>query len=393
MGLYVNPNEALLRMSINSEIYVDKSMMLNELNRLINTERRFICVSRPRRFGKSMMGNMMAAYYGKKANSRPLLEKLKIAQSPDFEQYLNKFHVIQFDVNAFYANSNHDEDIVPLFTAKIREEMKAEFPEVAFGNKDSVADCIERVYIKTGEQFVIIMDEYDVLVREIVKATIFNPYLAFLNGMFKNANLARAFALVYLTGILPIVRDKIQSKLNLFYEYTMLDAYQLTEFVGFTEEEVKALCKQHGVSFRECKRWYEGYKLDRYSIYSPRSVSTVAWTKKFESYWTQTGSYDALKEYIMYNYDGIRDDVIEMLAGGRVEVDVTSYLNTMTDFRTKDDIYTYLIHLGYLAYDNKKEECYIPNQEVRQEWVKSIRFDDQYAKALEIVKIPNAFSI
>ena len=255
MGIYVNPSEALLKMSINSRIYVDKSMMIHELNLLLNSEDRFVCVARPRRFGKSMAGNMIAAYYGKQANSRPIFEKLKIAQSPDFETYLNAFNVIHIDVNGFYSNSNHNEDIVPLFTERVREELMVAFPNCNIKDSDTMYRCIERVFGRTGEQFVMILDEYDVLVREKVKSSIFDPYLNFLNGMFKNANLAPAFALVYLTGVLPVVRDKIQSKLNLFTEYTMTDALQLSEFVGFTEEETQALCNQWNMDFEECKRW------------------------------------------------------------------------------------------------------------------------------------------
>ena len=157
MGIYVNPSEALLKMSVNSKIYVDKSMIIHELNQLLNSEDRFVCVARPRRFGKSMAGNMIAAYYGKKANSRPILEKLKIAQAPDFDTYLNAFHVIKLDVNGFYSNSNHNEDIVRLFTAKVRRELQSEFPDCGLHKSDSLPDCIEKIYAQTGEQFVVIM--------------------------------------------------------------------------------------------------------------------------------------------------------------------------------------------------------------------------------------------
>ena len=389
MGIYVNPSEALLKMSINSRIYVDKSMMIHELNLLLNSEDRFVCVARPRRFGKSMAGNMIAAYYGKKANSRPIFEKLKIAQSPDFETYLNAFNVIKLDVNGFYSNSNRNEDIVPLFTAKVRRELQREFPDCGLEASDALPDCIEKIYAETGEQFVMILDEYDVLVREEVKTSIFDPYLSFLNGMFKNADLAPAFALVYLTGILPVVRDKIQSKLNLFTEYTMTNSMQLSEFVGFTEQETQALCNQCNMDFEECKRWYNGYKLDfmdnTLEIYNPKSVVQAMNCRKFGDYWTKTGSYDSIRTYISMNFEGIKDDVKAMIAGGRIDVVVDYYLNTMTDFHTKDDVFTYLIHLGYLAYDSINKKCYIPNNEIRSEWIIAITNDSDYAKAIEIV--------
>ena len=389
MGIYVNPDEELLKMSVNSRIYVDKSMILNELNQVLNTEERFVCVARPRRFGKSMAGNMIAAYYGKKANSRSILEKLKIAQTSDFETYLNAFNVIHIDINGIYSNSSRDEDIVPLFTAEVREELMEEFPECGLMETDSLSSCIKKVYKKTKVKFVVILDEYDVLVREKVKASIFEPYLAFLNGMFKNANLMPAFALVYLTGVLPIVRDKIQSKLNLFTEYIMTAPMQLAEFVGFTEEETRALCKQYDMDFEECKRWYDGYQLEFldtvFDIYNPKSVVQAMITKKFGDYWTKTGSYDAIKIYISMNFEGIKDDVKAMIAGEHIDVNVTKYLNTMTDFNSKDDVFTYLIHLGYLAYDSNAKQCYIPNHEICSEWINAIEDDKSYAEAICIV--------
>ena len=390
MGIYVNPSEALLRMSVNSKIYVDKSMILHELNQLLNTEDRFICVTRPRRFGKTMAGNMISAYYSKKANSRPILEKLKFAQSPDFETHLNAFNVIKFDVNGFYSNSNHDEDIVPLFTTEIREELMNEFPDCGIKDSDTLDKCITHVYAKTGEQFIVIIDEYDVLVREQVKASIFNPYLSFLNGMFKNADIAPAFALVYLTGVLPIVRDKVQSKLNLFREYTMTESRQLTEYVGFTEDETQALCVQYSMDFEECRRWYNGYKMTyrngSFDIYNPHSVVQAMENNEFDDYWPKTGSYDSIKIYISMNFEGIKDDVKAMIAGERIDVNIKKYINTLTDFYSKDDVYTYLIHLGYLAYDRANKQCYIPNHEIRSEWINAIEDDKSYAEAIRIVK-------
>ena len=389
MGFFVNPNEEMLRISVNSRIYVDKSMLLHELNLLLNTEDRFVCVTRPRRFGKTMAGNMIAAYYGKTANSRQILEKLQIAQTDDFKTYLNAFNVIKFDVNAFSSRSNGKEDIVPLFTAKIREELIEEFPDCGIKQTDLLVDCIEKVYKKTKVQFVIIIDEYDVLVREKASATIFNSYLAFLNNMFKNADLAPAFALVYLTGIFPVVRDKIQSKLNLFTEYSMTDSMQLSEFVGFTEEETRSLCEQYHMDFEECKRWYNGYKLDfrnnSFEIYNPKSVVQAMNTWKFGNYWTKTGSYDSIRTYISMNFEGIKDDVKTMIAGGKIDVNVDKFLNTMTDFHSKDAVFAYLIHLGYLAYDSTTKQCYIPNSEIRSEWIYAIENDSDYAKAIEIV--------
>ena len=395
MGIYVNPNNANFRISLNSPIYVDKSMLIAEINNLVNTEKRFVCVSRSRRFGKTMAGNMLSAYFSRGCNSRGLFADLKIAKDASYEKYLNKLNVIKFDLNAFYSNRTKDEiitqvdstkrNIVPIFTEAICKELNQQFPDVGISESDSVADALLKIYAQTGEQFVIIIDEYDVLIRERVADSVFESYLAFLNAMFKNADLSPAIALAYITGILPIVRDKVQSKLNMFDEYTMRDSWSLAEFVGFTADEVHDLCNKYSVNFEECKRWYDGYNINGIETYSPESIVSTIRRKYFQSYWTQTGSYEALQNYILMNFDGILDDVKTMIAGGRVHVNMDSYLNTMTDFHCKDDVFTYLVHLGYLAYNRDEQQCYIPNREVRDQWILSVRPSPKYKLLIELV--------
>ena len=385
MGIYVNPNNANLRISLNNSIYVDKSLLIAEINRLVNTDKRFVCVSRSRRFGKTMAGNMLSAYFSKGCDSRELFANLRIAKESCFEKYLNKLNVIKLDVNAFYSKYGPNADLVSLFSASIRTELKAVFPSVLIPDDEPLAGCLEKIYASTNEQFVVIIDEYDVLVREKVPAEVFKSYLAFLNSMFKNDNLAPAIALAYITGILPVVRDKVQSKLNVFREYTMAGASRLSEFVGFTAEEVQALCQEHGLDFEECRRWYDGYNLNGIEIYSPNSIVEAIDNGKIKSYWTQTGSYEALKNYILMDFEGILQDVKVMIGGGRVDVRISSYLNTMTDFHNKDDVFTYLIHLGYLAYDEDAEQCYIPNREVRDQWILSVQQSPDYKGLMELV--------
>jgi hypothetical protein len=169
----------------------------------------------------------------------------------------------------------------------------------------------------------------------------------------------------------------------------MTDSMQLSEFVGFTEEETSSLCERYKMDFEECKRWYNGYKLDfldnSLEIYNPKSVVQAMTSRKFGDYWTKTGSYDSIRTYISMNFEGIKDDVKTMIAGGHIDVEVDAFLNTMTDFHSKDAIFAYLIHLGYLAYDNTTKQCYIPNNEIRSEWIFAIKTDPDYAKAIEIV--------
>mgnify|MGYP002622303927 CR=1 FL=1 len=243
MGIYLNPSNANFAGILKNPLYVDKTMMLSELNRFIDIDNKYICISRPRRFGKTIAGNMIAAYYSKGCDSRNLFAPYKIVADKAFADKL---------------------------------------PAISFFDDDAIADCIVKVFSVTGEQFVVIMDEYDVLVREEVEPSLFTQYLDLLNGLFKSNTVRPAIALAYLTGILPVVRDKVQSKLNNFEEYTILDAGEFAEYIGFTAEEVKELCKKHGIDFSECKRWYDGYTQHGFEIYNPESVIKSIQKKAFE---------------------------------------------------------------------------------------------------------------
>ncbi len=177
----------------------------------------------------------------------------------------------------------------------------------------------------------------------------------------------------------------MQSKLNNFTEFTMLDASELSEYAGFTEVETRMLADKSGVDYKELRRWYDGYSVNGLDIYSPKSVVTAAERKRCDDYWSQTGSYDALRDYIMMNFEGIKDDVISMLSGAKVSINVTSYLNTLSDFRSRNDVFTYLIHLGYLSYDMEEKKCFIPNYEIRNAWINSISEASAYRKVMESV--------
>ena len=386
MGIYLNPNNAMMKKLLNSKIYVDKSLLLRELNSLVNTGDCFVCVSRPRRFGKTMASAMIAAYYSKGCDSSDIFASLKISSDKSFKEHLNKYNVIQFDVNTFYKRTNASKDMIDSITSTIVSELLDEFPQAKIQADDTLENAIIKAWSATGEAFIIIMDEYDVLVREKVSQDLFDKYLNFLSSLFKNSTLKPAIALAYLTGILPIVRDKIQSKMNEFDEYSMLNARQFSDFTGFTEDEVKSLCNEYNMDYQECRRWYDGYKMnDSVSVYSPKSMVTAMQTGEYGNYWTTTGSYEALSNYILMDFDGIKNDVISMLGGKKVPVNVLTFLNTLTDFKSKNDVFTYLIHLGYLSYDRKNKECFIPNNEIRIEWINAIENAPDYKEIIEMV--------
>lgn len=191
--------------------------------------------------------------------------------------------------------------------------------------------------------------------------------------MFKGNLPARYIALAYLTGILPVKKFKTQSALNNFDEFTMLSANELAPYIGFTEEEVKYLCEKYRRNFTEVKRWYDGYLLEKYQIYNPKAVVSVMTKGKFKSYWSETGTYEAIVPLINMNFDGLRTAIIEMLSGTSVELDIYSFQNDTVSFANKDDVLTYLVHLGYLGYDQDTQRAFIPNEEIRQELTAATR--------------------
>jgi len=191
----------------------------------------------------------------------------------------------------------------------------------------------------------------------------------FLRGLFKGADYVE---LAYMTGILPIKKYGDHSAINIFDEYSMIDSAELSEYFGFTEEEVSDLCRRYNVEFSEVQRWYDGYLLNGIHIYNPKSVVDVMRRKKIKSYWTGTETYEALKVHIDRNFDGLKESVIEMLGNGRCKVNAYKFQNDMTTFKTKDDVLTLLVHLGYLAYDEEKGEVFIPNQEIAHEFYNAV---------------------
>ena len=372
MGIYLNPGNENFRSMLKAPIYVDKTMMIKTLNDFIDRDNKYVCVSRPRRFGKTIASEMIAAYYSKGCDSHELFEKLKISKAEGYKDKLNKYNVIKIDLNSEYQNTEVRRNFLKELKRDIKEELAEQFSDISFAKNDSLAKCIQKVYEKTGQTFIILIDEYDVLVREQVPQVLFDEFLSFLNGLFKSATLRPAISLAYLTGILPIVRDKIQSKLNNFEEYTILDAKELTEFVGFTLDEVKQLCDEWGMDYEECRRWYDGYYQNGYEIYNPESVVKSMRDKKFSNYWGKTSSYRVISDRLEENFKGSKDAVIRMIAGEEVPVNVSQYLNTMDCFATLDDALTYLIHIGYLAYNEEEESCRIPNLEIRKEWANAV---------------------
>ena len=369
MGRFVNPNNSAFQNALNAEIYVDKTGLIEATNRFLDTPQAFICNSRPRRFGKSMAANMLAAYYSKGCDSHELFTDLAIGKSADYEKYLNQFDVIHVDVQWCLMMAKSAEATINFISKNILKELREIYGNVLAYDVEMVADALAIISEALGNKFVVIIDEWDVLIRdEATNKIVQEEYINFLRGLFKGVEPTKYIALAYMTGILPIKKYKTQSALNNFDEYTMLEPDFLAPYIGFTEAEVKALCEQYHKDFAEVKRWYDGYELDGYNVYNPRAVVSLMLRGSFKSYWTQTGTYESILPLINMDFDGLRSAIIDMLAGESVEVIPYFFQNDMVSFRDKDDVLTLLIHLGYLAYNQKRSQAFIPNEEIRFEF-------------------------
>ena len=395
MGRFVNPDNSAFQNAVNGEIYIDKSGLIELTNRFLGTPQEFICNSRPRRFGKSMAANMLAAYYSKGCDSRELFKGLQIEKNADYEKYLNKFDVIHFDVQWCFKEAGSAEKTVSFITQTILAELRDIYGAVIPEHVDKVSGALSYISAATGNKFVIIIDEWDVLIRdEAANKAVQDEYIDFLRNLFKGVEPTKFIALAYITGILPIKKYKTQSALNNFDEYTMIGPGLMAPWIGFTEGEVKVLCEKYQKDFAEVKRWYDGYQLEDYHVYNPRAVVSLMLQGTFQSYWTQTGTYESILPLINMDFDGLRSAIIDMLAGDAVVVIPYFFQNDMVSFRGKDDVLTLLIHLGYLGYNQKRNQAFVPNEEIRFEfamatkvnkWSELISFQKESRALLEAV--------
>ncbi len=373
MSLYINRgNEGFQR--IRKSEYIDKSGLIAVINSTLFTRNCFSCITRSRRFGKSMAAEMLLAYYDHSCDSRSLFADLEIASHPSFEEHLNKYPVIYLDMTRF-TSGNDGDNVVSEVEKRVRDDVASVYPDIPQKSDDDLMDFLLRVAGKTGERFIFIIDEWDAPCRIYSdKPQTMDRYVDWLRRMFKDVTAIQAFAGVYLTGILPIKKYKTQSALNNFKEYSMVTPGALARYFGFTKEETKGLAERHGMDFDALEMWYDGYQIGvEMSMFNPNSVMEAISNEWCENYWSKTGAFDAVSEYIDMNYEGLKDDIIDLLSGGRCLVDPAGFSNDISEIRSRDDVLTVLIHLGYLTYDRRVQECFIPNLEVAKEMENAIK--------------------
>lgn len=359
MGRFVKKGNEGFRVTLNSE-FVDKSQLIEIINATLNSKRQFTCVSRARRFGKSIGAEMLYAYYDQWCDSRELFRGLKIANSPTFDQYLHRYPVIYIDMTDFVTRYK-DDKIVDHINLDVIAELKIVYPEVIHQNDTNLSDVLhDIVSVSNQEKFIMIIDEWDAILRE--RPEVSEQYINLLRGLFKSTGALSTFAGVYMTGILPIKKYNTQSALNNFHEYSVVQPGPMAECFGFTASEVQELCAKHGMEYSQLAEWYDGYQIGgSKELFNPTSVMTALYNEYCDNYWANTGTYDTIATYIKMNFDGLKDDVIRLLAGESCSVDTASFQNDLNVVRSKDDVLTLLIHLVGINYDKqtKQHECII----------------------------------
>lgn len=371
MGIYLNPSNEDFNQALNSKIYVDKSNLIAYTNSVLRTEQKFICVSRPRRFGKSMAANMLTAYYSRGCESGEMFSDLNIAKDASFDKHLNKYNVIHLNIRDFLSDADSMPQMLQFIEDDLIEELEREFSDITMPRRKTLVKMLNEVFSQFKISFVFVIDEWDSIFR-VHKNDLESQklYLDFLRNLLKDKSYV---ALAYMTGILPIKKYGEHSAINVFYEYSMTGAKPIEELTGFTEEEVSVLCDRYNMPMDEIKRWYDGYNVDGVSIYNPKSVVEALLRKSFSNYWTQTETYEALKIYIQSNEMGVQDVILKLISGETYTIDTTTFSNDMVTFSSGDDVLTLLIHLGYLTYDFDTKTTRIPNHEVMEQFLSTVK--------------------
>lgn len=382
MGFYLNSMTAytLYENESKKPYFVDKSHMLEELFPLIREGNNYICLTRPRRFGKTIMANMIASFFSKACDSRMLFDRLAVADAKAYEEYRNQYNVVHISFNDVPRDCKSYGQYIMRIEKRLGKDLAREFPDVEFDPGDALWDLFMTLYMEHPQiQFIFVLDEWDFIFhQDFVTDADKKEYLAFLRSLLKDRPYVR---LAYMTGILPISKYSSGSELNMFVEYTMAKSRMFGGYFGFSDPEVDMLyeryCKVQAppllVSREELKRWYDGYATPSgIRLYNPRSVVLALSSNSLDNYWTSSGPYDEIFYYIRNNVDSVRDDLALMAAGQCVPAKIQEYAATSQSLRTKEEIMSAMVVYGFLSYENGTVS--IPNKELMD------RFSDMLKK-------------
>ena len=371
MGRYFNSGYEGFK-EISKRGYVDKTGIIGLINDRIGTSEKLICISRPRRFGKSFAAKTLCAYYDCSVDSHELFDRFEIAKSADYASHLNKYFVIRLDMTEFtsLAKENHFsfDEIPDRIECAVKKELLDEYSQLT--DSPFLTDVISDLVKLRKTRVIFIIDEWDAPIRESNSYTAEEKYLSFLRRLFKNNTFtSECIAAAYMTGILPIKKIKSQSAISDFREYTALAPGKFAEYIGFNESDIHMICNKYGLDFEKMKQWYDGYTFGNAAdIYNPYSVMCAADLKQYGSYWKKTSAAGSLAEYLDMNFEGLQDEIIRLIRGEEIKVDTDEFQNDFATFTSKDDVLTLLIHFGYLTYCSETHLARIPNEELRSEF-------------------------
>lgn len=378
MGTYLNSITpyTLYKSESLSPYFVDKTLMLSELFPYVSAGNRHICITRPRRFGKTIMANMISSFFQKASDSSDVFDSLAISQVDDYRRYKNQYNVIRIDFSKMPRNCDSYTQYIERIEALLIEDVKEAFPQVKINEADAVGDILESVFVQCGEKFIFVLDEWDFIFhRDFINEIDKEKYVAFLSNLLKDRPYV---VLSYMTGILPIAKYSSGSELNMFAEFTMVNSPMFGEYFGFTDDEVDDLYRRYIV---ECDRqhkekrvtrkglrdWYNGYYTKSGErVYNPRSVVFALQFNNLANYWTSSGPYDEIYYYIRNNISDVRDDLALMISGESVTAKIQEYAATSMNLSTRDEIYSAMVVYGFLSYLNGKV-C-IPNRELMEKF-------------------------
>lgn len=404
MGTYLNSITpyTLYKSESLSPYFVDKTLMLRELFPYVSAGNRHICITRPRRFGKTIMANMISSFFQKASDSSDVFDSLAISQVDDYRRYKNQYNVIRIDFSKMPRNCDSYTQYIERIEALLIEDVKEAFPQVKINEADAVGDILESVFVQCGEKFIFVLDEWDFIFhRDFINEIDKEKYVAFLSNLLKDRPYV---VLSYMTGILPIAKYSSGSELNMFAEFTMVNSPMFGEYFGFTDDEVDDLyrryiveCdrqhKEKSVTRKGLRDWYNGYYTKSGErVYNPRSVVFALQFNNLANYWTSSGPYDEIYYYIRNNISDVRDDLALMISGESVTAKIQEYAATSMNLSTRDEIYSAMVVYGFLSYLNGKV-C-IPNRELMEKFdellVKNESFGYVYRLAKESEKMLKA---
>jgi len=386
MTYFINRNieKNEFKLAYESDYFVDKTELISKINTTINKKDRFLCITRPRRFGKTINAMMLESYYSKNANFKDLFDKLNISKCNSYEKHLNKHNVIYITFNLNAGENDTYNDYINYYKSRLISDIKELWPDIKIN--DNIPDMLYEVQSKTGEGFIFIIDEWDYIFNNnLFTEQDRDKFLLFLKNLLKDKPYVD---LCYMTGVIPIAKYCTGSALNMFREYNFLNDNIYYTYYGFTTEEVEKLCNQQDkITMKELKEWYDGYKIQGIDLYNPRSVVYALRKGICQSYWANTEPMDEILYCIKNNISQFKNDVIQMISGEPVKITLKSYLTEKLSLETKEQIFSVMTIYGFLTYHYQLLE--IPNRELMLKFKEALNDDfmDETSRLIQSLMI------